>query len=111
MPEERPMALPDQSPDATIAMTAAGVTVLIDARAGRLPAIIHWGPELPALDEAQAAAIGSAVPPVAGSNNLEPPPRLAMLPEHHTGWTGRPGLRGSYAGRGWSPAFGTREIT
>ena len=37
-------------------------------------------------------------------------PRVAVLPEHHTGWTGRPGLRGSFAGRDWSPAFTTRSI-
>ena len=30
--------------------TAAGVTVLIDAGGGRLPAIVHWGHELPAAD-------------------------------------------------------------
>ena len=43
---------------------------------------------------------------------LEPvAPRVAVLPEHHTGWTGRPGLRGSFAGRGWSPAFTTTAVT
>ena len=28
-----------------------------------------------------------------------------MLPEHHTGWVGRPGLSGSRGGRAWSPKF------
>ena len=100
------MDLDDQG--AVVALTAAGVTVLIDAAGPGLPVVAYWGPELPGLDAAQAAALIRASEPVAGSNNLEPPPRVAVLPEHRTGWTGRPGLSGSAAGRGWSPAF---EIT
>jgi alpha-galactosidase len=75
-----------------------------------LPAIRHWGPELPGLDAEQAGALLSAGVPVAGTNNPDPVPRLAVIPEHHTGWTGRPGLRGSYAGAGWSPAFRVHAI-
>jgi alpha-galactosidase len=100
----------DAHPDATIALTAAGVTVLIDATAGRLPAVVHWGPELPGLDAGTAAALVGASRPVVGSNNIQPAPRVSVLPEHHTGWTGRPGLRGSRAGRDWSPSFTTRSI-
>jgi alpha-galactosidase len=99
------------SPDVTVALTAAGVTVLIDASSGRLPAILHWGHGLPSLDGEQAAALAGASVPVVGSNNIEPVPRVAVLPEHHTGWSGRPGLRGSFTGRAWSPAFTTRSIT
>jgi alpha-galactosidase len=96
---------------AVIASTAAGVTVLIDARGGRLPAITYWGAALPPLDAAQAGALITAAEGVAGTNNLEPRPRISILPEHHTGWTGRPGLRGSFAGTGWSPAFTAGPVT
>jgi alpha-galactosidase len=97
--------MPIEGTGAVVAMTAAGVTALIDVRAGRLPVITYWGPELPPLDAAQAEALISASVPVVGTNNLEPAPRVAVLPEHRTGWTGRPGLSGSYAGAGWSPSF------
>jgi alpha-galactosidase len=97
--------------DAVVAATAAGVTVLVDARAGRLPAITYWGAELPGLDEAQAHALITAHEGVSGTNAVEPRPRVAVLPEHHTGWTGRPGLRGSFAGAGWSPAFTVTSVT
>jgi alpha-galactosidase len=100
----------DRGPDAIVALTAAGVTVLIDASAGRLPAVVHWGRELPPLGAARASALVAAMAPVTGSNNLEPAPRVALVPEHRTGWTGRPGLRGSFAGAGWSPAFRTTSI-
>ncbi len=96
--------------DATVALTAAGVTVLIDGTAGRLPAVVHWGHELSDLDAGQADALVGGSVPVVGSNNAALAPRVAVLPEHHTGWTGRPGLRGSFAGRDWSPAFTTHSI-
>lgn len=99
------------SPDTTLVLSAAGVSVVIDARGGRLPAVVHWGHELPALDAEQAAALLAASIPVVGSNNIEPVPRVAVVPEHHTGWTGRPGLRGSSGGRTWSPAMTTRSVT
>ena len=88
-----------------LCMTADGVSVVIDATGGRLPSIVHWGAALPAMDADQAAALVDAAVPVIGSNNADVPPRVAVLPEHHTGWTGRPGLAGSRAGRQWSPAF------
>ncbi len=95
----------DRVPGGLVAMTAAGVTVLIDATGPGLPVIAHWGPELPGLDAGQAAALIRASEPVAGTNNLDPRPRVAVLPEHASGWTGRPGLSGSAAGLGWSPSF------
>src|SRR3954451_15421699 len=104
------MTLHDDRTDTTIALTAAGVTVLVDARAGRLPAVVHWGHELPPLDAATAAAPVPAAGSVVGSTNVEPVPRVSVLPEHHTGWTGRPGLRGSFAGVGWSPKFHSTAV-
>ena len=62
---------PGQPTGATVALTAAGVTVLIDATGGRLPAVLHWGHELPALDAEQAEAIRTARVPVIGSNNAD----------------------------------------
>lgn len=96
---------PASPPDAVLHLASAGVSVLIDARDGRLPAIVHWGSALAALDAHEARAACEAVVPVVGSNNPDAPPRPAILPEHHTGWVGRPGVAGSFAGAGWSPRF------
>ncbi len=96
---------PATSTGATLALTAAGVTVLLDATGGRLPAIVHWGPQLPPLDAGQARDIVLASEPQIGSNTLDEPVRVAVLPEHHAGWLGRPGLSGSREGRSWSPRF------
>ncbi|MEU7908000.1 alpha-galactosidase [Actinoplanes sp. NPDC049118] len=94
-----------------VALTAAGVTVLVDASEGRLPAILYWGPAVATLDAAQAEALAATAVSVAGSNDPEPRPRIALVPEHRTGWTGRPGLSGSFAGAGWSPAFRSTSVT
>src|SRR5512132_1746666 len=79
-------------PDATVALTAAGVTVLIDAGGGRLPAIVHWGHELPALDAAQAAALVAASVPVVREARpawLLRRPHLVSRVHHPLGLPGR----------------------
>jgi alpha-galactosidase len=75
------MSASDRPDHTIIALAADGVTVLIDLGGAGLPVIAYWGPELSGLE-----------------------------PEHRTGWTGRPGLRGSYAGIGWSPAFAVISV-
>jgi alpha-galactosidase len=94
-----------------VALTAAGVTVVVDASEGRLPAILYWGPAQATLDAAQAEDLAATAVSVSGSNDPESRPRIALLPEHRTGWTGRPGLSGSFAGAGWSPAFRSTSVT
>jgi alpha-galactosidase len=101
----------DRRADTTVALTAGGVTVLLDVTGGRLPAILHWGAALPGLDDREASALVVALEPVVGSNTAVTVPRVSVLPEHHTGWTGRPGLRGSFAGHTWSPAFTVEDVT
>ena len=93
------------------ALTAGGVTVLVETTGSRLPAVTYWGPELPGLDADLAAAMITTAVPMTGSNDVEPRPRLSVLPEHATGWPGRPGLTGSHAGAGWSPSFAVGSVT
>ena len=96
--------------DAIVHLAHDGVSVVIDARGGRLPAIVHWGPLLAPLDAAGARGLCDAAVPVVGSNNPDVPLRVAVLPEHHAGWVGRPGVSGSSDGSGWSPRFVVHAI-
>lgn len=102
--------MPTDSRDSILQLTAAGVSVLIDAKGGQLPAIVHWGAGLPALTARQAETLVGASVPVTSSNTVDLPPRPGLLPGHHSGWTGRPGLRGSFGGIGWSPKFRTQTV-
>ncbi|GAA1841479.1 alpha-galactosidase [Pseudonocardia ailaonensis] len=89
-----------------IVLSAGGVTVVVDVDGG-LPAIVHWGPDLAGT---APAALRDARRPVPGTNAPDRPLRLALLPEPHDGWTGRPGVLGSRAGRGWAPRFTPRRV-
>ncbi|HEY9357198.1 MAG TPA: alpha-galactosidase [Arthrobacter sp.] len=103
--------MPADNQGAILHLTAAGVSVLIDATGGQLPAIVHWGAALPALTGDQAETMITASVPVTGSNTVDLPPRPGLLPGQHSGWTGRPGLRGSFDGTGWSPKFHVNNLT
>jgi alpha-galactosidase len=93
-----------------IALRSEGVSLVLDISRGQLPAVVHWGADLGTLELADAETlIRSNIDP-GGSNVVDEPVRLALLPEHWTGWVGRPGLSGSRAGSGWSPKFTTTEV-
>jgi alpha-galactosidase len=83
---------------------------VLDVSAGQLPAIVHWGADLGMLDLADAAALIISNIDPGGPNVVDEPVRLSLLPEHWTGWVGRPGLSGSRAGRAWSPKFTATEV-
>lgn len=90
-----------------VVLRADGVGVVVDLTDGRLPAVVHWGADPGELTSAEVAAtVLTGVPPI-GPNMVDEPPRLALLPEHHTGWVGRPGISGSRGGLDWSPRFTT----
>jgi alpha-galactosidase len=93
-----------------VALRAEGVSVLLDVPAGRLPAIVYWGPDLgeQSAEDFATATLGLQAP--RANNAVDEPSPLSVLPEHWTGWTGRPGLSGSRAGRAWSPKFGSTRV-
>lgn len=98
-------------PTEIVHLRAAGVSLVLDARDGFVPAVLHWGHDLGELDAGELAALAVASRPTAGPNDLDAPRRApALLPQHALGWNGRPGLAGSRGGRGWSPLFRLTEL-
>ena len=91
--------------NAYVSFRTEGVATLLDLTSGRLPSVPYWGPDLGTLTTADAAAIVRANEFPAGGNSTDEPVHLSVLPEHWTGWLGRPGLAGSRTGRAWSPKF------
>jgi alpha-galactosidase len=97
--------------DACVSLQTEGVSVMVDITDGRLPALVHWGAELGDHAHADAVALIEAGVPPGGPNLVDEPVRLSLLPEHWTGWVGRPGITGSRAGRAWSPQFTTTSLS
>jgi alpha-galactosidase len=93
-----------------IALRSEGVSLVLDISDGQLPAIVHWGADLGRLELADVDALMLSNIDPGGANIVDEPVRLAILPEHWTGWVGRPGLSGSRGGRAWSPKFTTTEV-
>ncbi len=90
---------------AMVHLRAAGVSLLLDCREGALPVVTHWGRDLGPQSAELACNLARAAVPVVGPNVADVPVPVAILPEHHTGFVGRPGLSGSRAGVAWSPRF------
>ncbi len=86
-------------------LRAAGVSVVLAASGGRLPAVLHWGADLGELTAADLTELADAGVPATVPNDLDQVTRAGILAEHAAGWNGRPGLAGQRAGRAWSPLF------
>ena len=99
------------SSGARVALRTEGVSVLIDIADGQLPSITHWGADLGEVSEEDFAALVTADLTPNATNLVDAMPHLAVLPEHWTGWVGRPGISGSREGRDWSPRFTSTRIT
>jgi alpha-galactosidase len=76
-----------------------GVGLLVDTRRDD-PVVVHWGADLGdvALDPALLA-------PAVAHSMFDDPVRPSLLPQLARGWRGRPAVRGSRAGRDFSPRF------
>jgi alpha-galactosidase len=98
--------MPDTAvPSALLHLRASGVSLVLDLTEGRLPAVVHWGADLGETTGADLATMAlAAVEPIV-PNVADDPIRLAILPEPHTAWTGKPGVEGHRAGADWSPLF------
>ncbi|HEY0239306.1 MAG TPA: alpha-galactosidase [Friedmanniella sp.] len=104
-----PVPAPKPAPTC-IALSAAGVSLVLELSGGRLPTVLHWGAALPALADADALALVEAVRPVAAPSSIDEPSAVTLLPEGWTGWSGRPGLSGSRAGAAWSPKLAVSAL-
>ncbi|MEV8214116.1 alpha-galactosidase [Leifsonia sp. NPDC077715] len=104
------MTTTDLSPDLYLHLAAGDVSVVLDATAGRLPAVVHWGAALGPQSGDGVRALAAAAEEPASGNVVDQAVRLAVLPEHHTGWEGRPGVVGHRSGADWSPLFTVTAI-
>ncbi|HTY73042.1 MAG TPA: alpha-galactosidase [Actinomycetes bacterium] len=94
----------DVQPD-TVHLRRAGTSVVLRLGPTELPCVLHWGPDLGELSATDLGAVAQALRPPYLDSAVSSQAALALLPQHSSGWIGRPGLLGSRAGRDWSVAF------
>jgi alpha-galactosidase len=82
-----------------------GTSVVLRLDDDVLPCVLHWGPDLGALDDAELAQLLPALRMPSIDSPISAQQAVALLPQHSSGWLGRPGLLGSREGRAWSVAF------
>ena len=91
-------------------LSTDSVSLVLDARGGGLPVVVHWGAPLGELSEEDLEVLAdTAVPPSAVSTPDGPVP-VALLPEVVRGYQGRPGLRGSRGGLAWVTSFRVSDV-
>jgi alpha-galactosidase len=91
-----------------IHLTAPHASVVIDPSTG-VPSVLHWGDVIdgPIHDDSVRAALQQPI--VHGGLDVVAP--LTLLPEHGSGFGGRPGLEGFRAdGAGWAPRFTLQSV-
>lgn len=90
-------------------LRAGGTSVVIELPPDALPVVLHWGPDLGPLAAEDLGALLAAVQPHPADSRIYTQTSVSLLPQHSSGWLGRPGLTGSRGGRAWSVEFDAVE--
>ncbi|MCT9818826.1 alpha-galactosidase [Microbacterium sp. W1N] len=73
-------------------LRAAGVSLVVDSRGARVPAISHWGADLGEVSPADLAAFVDAREPAVGPSSIDAPLRHTLVPTLSDGWSGLPAV-------------------
>lgn len=82
-----------------------GVSLVLDARHGGVPVVVHWGRDLGDLGGDELRAAADALLPAVPSSAVDSPLRLDLLPVPASGWGGVPAIAGSRDGAASYPLF------
>ena len=82
-----------------------GTSVVLRLDPDALPCALHWGPDLGDLTDSAVAELLPALGMPIVDSPIAAQEAVALLPQHSSGWLGRPGLLGSREGHAWSVAF------
>nr|WP_221475120.1 alpha-galactosidase [Sphaerisporangium rubeum] len=86
-------------------MRAGGTGLVVAVDGGRLPRVLHWGPDLGTLGDAALRDLARAAQPAIWDSVIAYPQPVPVLPQLTEGWLGRPGLTGDSGARRWAPRF------
>lgn len=65
---------------------------MLDSRGAGVPAVVHWGRDLGALESADLESLCDASTPAVGPSSIDAPLRVSLLPVLGDGWSGRPAM-------------------
>ena len=74
-------------------LRAAGVSIVVDTRGTGVPAVLHWGRDLGALDGPALESLALTTVPAVAYSSIDEPLRLSSLPTFGEGWSGRPAVQ------------------
>ncbi|MGA8994529.1 MAG: alpha-galactosidase [Nocardioidaceae bacterium] len=92
-------------PVRTIHLRRGGTSLVLRLDEHWLPCVLHWGPDLGELTADELASLLRSTRMPFVDSHLNSQEAVAVLPQHSSGWLGRPGLLGSRDGRAWSVDF------
>lgn len=101
----------EQEPARLCYLRAASTSVVLLLPPDAVPVVVHWGADLGHLNGENLAALLRAVQPPTGDSRVYTQTSVSVLPEHASGWLGRPGLAGSREGSSWSVQLSGVEHT
>lgn len=104
------MGAPEPAGLGIVYLNTDGVSVLVELRSDSLPAVLYWESSLGPMNAVDAEMLSRAGVPGIEIGLPDDPFRVSVVPEHHRGYTGRPGLVGHRGGKDWSPAFGAVSL-
>jgi alpha-galactosidase len=84
--------------DTLVSLRAAGSQLLLDTAGDGLPRVLHWGPDLGPLTDADLAGLHLLWDQPVPRSALDQPGVLTLLPDEQDGWSGTPGFAGHRAG-------------
>ena len=86
-------------------LRAADTSLVLRLDGHTLPTVRHWGPDLGDVGDEELAEMLLATSGPVTDSDVYMQDAVSLLPQHSSGWLGRPGVWGSRAGRAWSVAF------
>ncbi|MHA7133422.1 alpha-galactosidase [Oerskovia turbata] len=91
-------------------LRGGGTSVVVTTSGGRLPRVLHWGPDLGDLTDDDLAAMETTASPAIGDSAVTYPQPVPVVAQLSEGWLGRPGIVGDRAGAHWAPRFEIDDV-
>jgi len=106
-----PVVIGDTEQFEVVHLRRGGTSVVAWLGRCSLPCVLHWGPDLGDVDRSDLADVAVSVQMPSVDSVISAQDKVALLPQHSSGWLGRPGLLGSRERRAWSVSMTSVEHT